>query len=85
MTHDLNTVFRKLDRHFGVHYYRNITRQEFLITKRDSKTIVVYSSELKKKAEFCEYGDHREGFIYDMIINGVNNRKCTEKVMERLQ
>ena len=80
--HDLNTVFRKFDRHYGVHNYRNIKRQEFLNTKRGSKTIMDYISELKKKAEFCEYGDQREGFICDMIINGVNDRKCTEKLME---
>lgn len=32
--HDLNTVFRKFDRHCGVHNYINIKRQEFLNTKR---------------------------------------------------
>ena len=39
-------------------------------------------SELKKKAELYAYGDQRERFICDMIINGVNDRKCTEKLME---
>lgn len=70
------------DRHYGVHNYRNIKRQECLNTKRGNKTIMDYISELKKKAEFCEYGDQREVFICDMIINGVNDRKCTEKLME---
>lgn len=70
------------DRHYGVHNYRNIKRQECLNTKRGNKTIMDYISELKKQAEFCEYGDQREVFICDMIINGVNDRKCTEKPME---
>lgn len=76
--HDLNTIFCKFDRHCGVHNYINIKRQEFLNTKRGNKTIMDYIFELKKKAELCEYGDQREGSICDMIINGVNDRKCTE-------
>ncbi|KAK3098150.1 hypothetical protein FSP39_016659 [Pinctada imbricata] len=80
--HDLDTVFKKFDTHFGVHNYRNIKRQEFLNTKRGNKSIMDYITELKKKAEYCEYGDQREGLICDMIINGVNDRKCTEKLME---
>lgn len=40
--HDLNTVFRKFDRHCGVHNYINIKRQEFLNTKRGNKTIMDY-------------------------------------------
>ena len=47
--HDLNTVFRKFDRHYGVHNYRNIKRQEFLNTKRGSKTIMDYISELRRR------------------------------------
>ena len=80
--HDLDTVFRKFDRHFGVHNYRNIKRQEFLNTKRGKNTIMDYISELKRKAEFCEYGEQKEGLICDMIINGVSDRKCSEKLME---
>ena len=41
-----------------------------------------YISELKRKAEHCEYGDQREGLICDMVINGVNDKKCSEKLME---
>lgn len=41
-----------------------------------------YISELKRKAEFCEYGEQKEGLICDMIINGVNDMKCSEKLME---
>ena len=41
-----------------------------------------YISELKRKAEFCEYGEQKEGLICDMIINGVSDRKCSEKLME---
>jgi hypothetical protein len=80
--YDLETVFRKFDSHFGVHNYRNIKRQEFLNTKRGSMSIMDYISELKRKAEHCQYGDHKEGFICDMIINGINDKKCSEKLME---
>lgn len=80
--HDSNTFFRKFDRHYGAHNYSHIKRQDFLNTKRGNKIILDYIYELKKKAEFCEYGDQREGFICDMIISGVNDRKCTEKLME---
>lgn len=62
--HDLETVFKKFDRHFGVHNYRNIKRQEFLKTRRGKNTIMDYISELKRKAEFCEYGEQKEGLIY---------------------
>lgn len=80
--HDLQTVFSKFDRHFGVHNYRNIKRQEFLKTRRGKNTIMDYISDLKRKAEFCEYGEQKEGLICDMIINGVNDMKCSEKLME---
>ena len=80
--HNLETVFGKFDKHFGVHNYRNIKRQEFLNTKRGKKSIMDYISELKRKAEFCEYGEQKEGLICDMIINGVSDRKCSEKLME---
>ena len=80
--HNLETVFGKFDKHFGVHNYRNIKRQEFLNTKRGKNSIMDYISELKRKAEFCEYGEQKEGLICDMIINGVSDRKCSEKLME---
>ncbi|KAJ8310299.1 hypothetical protein KUTeg_012164 [Tegillarca granosa] len=80
--HDLDTVFTKFDRHFGVHLYRNIKRQEFLHTKRGSMSIMDFIAALKRKAEHCQYGDHKEGFICDMVINGVNDAKCSEKLME---
>lgn len=41
-----------------------------------------YIFELKCKVEFCEYGEQKEGLICDMIINGVNDMKCLEKLME---
>ena len=78
----LETVFTKFDRHFGVHNYRNIKRQEFLNTKRGNLSIMDYISELKRKAEHCQYGEQKEGLICDMIINGVNDTKCSEKLME---
>ena len=80
--YDLDTVFRKFDGHFGVHNYRNIKRQEFLNTKRGNMSIMDYIAELKRKAEHCQYGEQKEGLICDMIINGVNDKKCSEKLME---
>ena len=77
--YDLATVFRKFDRFFGVHNYRNI---KFLNTKRGKNTIMDYISELKRKAEFCEYNEQKEGLICDMIIKSVRDRKCSEKLME---
>lgn len=52
--YDLTTVFKKFDRHFGVHYYRNIKRQEFLNTNRSNMSIMDYIAELKRKAEYCQ-------------------------------
>lgn len=80
--YDLTTVFKKFDRHFGVHNYRNIKHQEFLNTKRSNMSIMDYISELKWKAEYCQYGEQKEGLICDMIINGINDKECSEKLME---
>lgn len=41
-----------------------------------------YISELKRKAELCEYGQQKEGLICDMIINVVNDMKFSQKLME---
>lgn len=80
--HGLDTVFAKFDGHFGVHNYRNIKRQEFLNTRRGNMSIMDYISELKTKAEHCQYGEQKDGLICDMVINGVNDKKCSEKLME---
>jgi hypothetical protein len=79
--HSIEHVSAKCDRHFGVHNFRNIKRP-LLNTKRGTMTIMDFISELKRKAEHCEYGDRKEGFICDMIINGVNDAKCSERLME---
>ena len=39
-------------------------------------------SDLKHKAQHCDYGDREEGLIVDMLINRVCNQKITEKLME---
>lgn len=52
------------DIHYGAHDKRNMERQQFLNAKRYNKT---------------KYGDQREGFICDMIINSVNDRKCANE------
>ena len=80
--HNVEHVFAKFDRHFGMHQYRSIKRQEFLNTKRRDMTIMDFIADLKRKAEHCQYGEQKEGFICDMIINGVNDQKCSEKLME---
>ena len=81
--YDLQTVFAKFDSHFGVHRYRNIKRQEFLGTKRQTgQSIMSFISELRAKARYCDYGALEEGIIIDMVINKVSDAKCTEKLME---
>lgn len=80
--YNLNTVLAKFDHHFGVHNFRNIKRQEFLSTKRGNMSVMDFIAELQRKAEYCQYGDHKDGFICDMIINGINDKKCSEKLME---
>ena len=41
-----------------------------------------FISVLRAKAKYCTYGDLEESIIVDMIINRVNDSKCTEKLME---
>ena len=79
---ELNCVFGKFDVHFGVHKFRSIKRQEFLDTKRGTLTIMNFIAELKRKARYCQYGDKEESFICDMVINRVNDAKCSERLME---
>lgn len=80
--HDLQTVFSKFDRYYGVHNSRNIKRQEFLKIRRRKNTIMDYISELKHKVEFLDYV--KQKLICDMIINRVYNIKCLQKLMENL-
>ncbi|KAH3863591.1 hypothetical protein DPMN_026579 [Dreissena polymorpha] len=80
--YDLDTVLTKFDHHFDVHYFRNIKRQEFLNTKRGQLSVMDYIAELQRKAEFCQFRAQKDGFMCDMIINGINDKKCSEKLME---
>ena len=81
--YNLQHVFRKFDAFFGVHQYRSIKRQEFLSCTRGPKqSVQSFIAELKRKAQHCDYGDREEGLIVDMLINRVNDRKCTERLME---
>ena len=41
-----------------------------------------FIAELKRKARYCQYGDKEESFICDMVINRVNDAKCSERLME---
>jgi len=81
--YSLTDVFKKFDEQFGVHRFRSIKRQEFLRTQRGEKqTAMQFISELKRKARYCDYGNLEDGFICDMIINKINDRRCTERLME---
>ena len=81
--HDLVTVLAKFDRHFGVQKYRSLRRQEFLDIKRKSEdSIMDFIAELKQKAELCEYGERKESFICDKIINGINDSKVAERLLD---
>ena len=76
-------MFAKFDQHFGLHRYRSIKRQEFLKTIRGSKqSMMSFIAELKKNAEYCDYGDKKDSFICDMVINKINDNRCTERLME---
>ena len=78
--YDQNTVFAKLD---GVHRYRSIKRQDFLsCTRGPNQTIPSFITELKLKAQHCDYRDSEETLIVDMLIHRVHDPKCTEKVIE---
>ena len=80
---DLDTVIRKFDVHWGVQRFRSIKRQEFLDTKRgQDQSIMDYVSALKRQAEHCDYGVQKDGFICDMIINGVNDERCSERLLD---
>ena len=41
-----------------------------------------FIAELKKKAEYCDYGDKKDSVICDMVINKINDNHCTERLME---
>ena len=79
----LETVFAKFDAHFGVHSYRSIKSQDFLSRTRGPKpSVQSFISDLKRKAQHCDYGDREEELIIDMLINRVCDQKITEKLME---
>ena len=80
---NLEHVFRKFDQHWGVQRYRSIKRQEFLDVKRgESQPIMDFIVELKRKAELCDFGDQKESLICDKIINGVEDERCTERLLD---
>ena len=59
--YNLDHVFAKFDQQYGVHRYRSIKRQEFLKTTRGSKqSMMSFIAELRKKAEYCDYGEKKE-------------------------
>ena len=62
---------------------------EALRDKNSSKTthgseqsMMSFITELKRKAEYCDYGDKKDSFICDMVINKINDSRCTERLME---
>jgi hypothetical protein len=81
--YELDHVFRKFDEQFGVHRFRSVKRQEFPQSKRqDKQTVMNFIADLKRKARYCEYGELEDGMICDMIVNRINDRRCTERLME---
>jgi len=83
--YDLTTVFQKFDDHFGVHRYRVIKRQQFLnCNRKPNQSVQAYIVELKQIARQCDYGDKEEGIVLDMVINKVNNKKISERLMEQM-
>lgn len=81
--YDLDTVFMKFDTHFGIRRYKAVKRQEFLDTKRKTnQTISEFISDLKQKADLCEYGPQKNAFICDKIINSVNDNKLIERLLD---
>ena len=41
-----------------------------------------FVADLKRKAENCDYGDKRDGFICDKVIHGVNDERCSEQLLD---
>ena len=80
--YNLNHVFVKFDEHFGVHRYRSIERQEFLKTTRGSKQSMMSFIVELKKAEYGDYGEKKDSFFCEMVINKINDSWCTEWLME---
>ena len=84
---DLAVVKKKFDIYFGVQRYRARKRQEFLDTqrKKDSngklENIMRFVTDLKKKAEFCDYGDMKEEFIVDKLINGCKDSELSKTLI----
>ena len=62
--HDLETVMRKFDKHWGTGTFRSMKRQSFLDIKRqDNESIMDFIAKLKREAEHCAFGDMRDSFI----------------------
>ena len=82
--HELDDVFKKFDHHWGVQRYRSIKRQEFLDTeeRKRNQGIMDFVADLKRKAENCDYGNKRDGFICDKVIHGVNYERCSEQLLD---
>ena len=54
-----------------------------LDTKRGpNQPVMDFIAELRRKAEHCDYGTAKEGFICDKIINGINDEKISERLLE---
>jgi hypothetical protein len=81
--HSLDTVLAKFDAYFGVKKYRSLKRQEFLdIHRKLGESIMDFITRLRAKADLCEYGAARDSFIVDKVINGVNEERCIERLLD---
>ena len=81
--HNLDHVLRKFDAYFGVKKFRSLKRQEFLDVKRKTnEPIMDFITRLRSKAEHCEYGEQKDAFIVDKVINGIGEERCVERLLE---
>ena len=81
--YSLDDVLSKFDNYFGVRKYRSLKRQEFLDTKRKTEEgIMDFVTRLRSKADHCEYGEAKDSFIVDKIINCVGEERCVERLLE---
>lgn len=85
---NLQHVFQKFDQYWGVNRYRAIKRQEFLDTKRQKndkgelEPIMDFITKLRRKAEYCEFDNKKDSFICDKIINGIQDSRCAERLLD---
>ena len=41
-----------------------------------------FIAELKRKADYCDFGDRKESLICDKVINGIRDQRCAERLLD---